>query len=233
MRRPVAVLVVTATVMLTLAIPAFGLHVTSGDNRNTPPGTEAADGLLLLESRIGPGPLAPHQVVVDTGPPGRGHVGRHGRRRAASPGAAAGGSAHRGRHHPGARRPLLPRRQARQPDRSRRRRAADPRRRPHRRGHRNRRRPRAQDPRHLHPARRLPRRRSRLPHRRPCLRAGLRQQGLRGVPVAAAGGARDHLLRAAARLPLGRAADQGRADEPALDHRLIRGAGARLPARVG
>jgi len=70
MRRPVAVLVVTAAVMLTLAIPAFGLHVTSGDNRNTPPGTEAADGLLLLESRIGPGPLAPHQVVVDTGRPG-------------------------------------------------------------------------------------------------------------------------------------------------------------------
>ena len=70
MRRPVAVLVVTATVMLTLAIPAFGLHVTSGDNRNTPPGTEAANGLLLLESRIGPGPLAPHQVVVDTGRPG-------------------------------------------------------------------------------------------------------------------------------------------------------------------
>ncbi len=71
MRRPVAVVVVTATVMLTLAIPAFGLHVTSGDNRNTPPGTEAASGLLLLESRIGPGPLAPHQVVVDTGRPGR------------------------------------------------------------------------------------------------------------------------------------------------------------------
>jgi RND superfamily putative drug exporter len=70
MRRPVAVLVVTATVMLTLAIPAFGLHVTSGDNRNTPPGTEAANGLLLLESRIGPGPLAPHQVVVDSGRPG-------------------------------------------------------------------------------------------------------------------------------------------------------------------
>ena len=67
MRRPVAILVVTAAVMLSLAIPAFGLHVTSGDNRNTPPGTEAANGLILLESRIGPGPLAPHQIVVDTG----------------------------------------------------------------------------------------------------------------------------------------------------------------------
>jgi RND superfamily putative drug exporter len=70
MRRPVAILVVTSALMLTLAIPAFGLHVTSGDNRSTPPGTEAANGLLLLESRIGPGPLAPNQVVVDTGRPG-------------------------------------------------------------------------------------------------------------------------------------------------------------------
>jgi RND superfamily putative drug exporter len=70
MRRPVAILVVTSAVMLSLAIPAFGLHVTSGDNRSTPPGTEAADGLLLLEKRIGAGPLAPHQVVIDTGTPG-------------------------------------------------------------------------------------------------------------------------------------------------------------------
>ena len=67
MRRPVAFLVATAAVMLALAIPAIGLHLTGGDNRSTPPGTQAANGLLLLESRIGPGPLAPHQIVVDTG----------------------------------------------------------------------------------------------------------------------------------------------------------------------
>jgi uncharacterized membrane protein YdfJ with MMPL/SSD domain len=67
MRRPVTYLVVTGAVMLALAIPATGLHVTGGDNRSTPSGTEAADGLLLLQSRIGPGPLAPHQIVVDTG----------------------------------------------------------------------------------------------------------------------------------------------------------------------
>jgi RND superfamily putative drug exporter len=70
MRHPVAYLLVTATVLLALAIPATGLHVTGGDNRSTPPGTEAANGLLLLDSRIGPGPLAPHQIVVDTGRPG-------------------------------------------------------------------------------------------------------------------------------------------------------------------
>jgi uncharacterized membrane protein YdfJ with MMPL/SSD domain len=70
MRHPVPYLVVTSAVLLALAIPATGLHVTGGDNRGTPPGTEAANGLLLLKSRIGPGPLAPHQIVVDTGHPG-------------------------------------------------------------------------------------------------------------------------------------------------------------------
>jgi uncharacterized membrane protein YdfJ with MMPL/SSD domain len=67
MRRPITYLVATAAVLLALAIPATGLHVTGGDNRSTPPGTEAANGLLLLQSRIGPGPLAPNQIVVDTG----------------------------------------------------------------------------------------------------------------------------------------------------------------------
>ncbi|MBV9309739.1 MAG: MMPL family transporter, partial [Solirubrobacterales bacterium] len=70
MRHPIPYLVVTTCVMLALAVPALGLHLTGGDNRGTPAGTEAANGLLLLESRIGAGPLAPHQVVVDTGRPG-------------------------------------------------------------------------------------------------------------------------------------------------------------------
>jgi len=70
MRRPVTYLGGTLAVMLALALFATGLHVTGGDNRSTPRGTEAANGLLLLESQIGPGPLAPHQIVVDTGRPG-------------------------------------------------------------------------------------------------------------------------------------------------------------------
>jgi uncharacterized membrane protein YdfJ with MMPL/SSD domain len=70
MRRPIPYLVATSAVLIALAIPATELHVTGGDNRSTPPGTEAANGLLLLESRIGPGPLAPHQIVIDTGRPG-------------------------------------------------------------------------------------------------------------------------------------------------------------------
>jgi RND superfamily putative drug exporter len=70
MRRPVPYLVATSAVLVALAIPATELHVTGGDNRSTPPGTEAANGLILLQKRIGPGPLAPHQVVIDTGRPG-------------------------------------------------------------------------------------------------------------------------------------------------------------------
>jgi uncharacterized membrane protein YdfJ with MMPL/SSD domain len=70
MRRPVAYLLGTAAVLLALAIPALQLHLTGGDNRSTPRGTQASDGLYLLESTIGPGALAPHQIVVDTGAPG-------------------------------------------------------------------------------------------------------------------------------------------------------------------
>jgi RND superfamily putative drug exporter len=70
MRRPVLYLVGASAVMLALAWPAIQLHLTSGDNRGTPRGTQASEGLYLLEGTIGPGALAPHQVVVDTGTPG-------------------------------------------------------------------------------------------------------------------------------------------------------------------
>jgi RND superfamily putative drug exporter len=69
MRRPVAYLVGAGAVLIALAIPALGLHLTGGDNRNAPHGTQATDGLYLLERTIGPGALAPHQIVVDTGVP--------------------------------------------------------------------------------------------------------------------------------------------------------------------
>jgi RND superfamily putative drug exporter len=70
MRRPVLYLVVAAGSLVALAVPALGLHVTSGDNRSAPSGTPATTGLRLLEARIGPGSLAPQQVVVDTHTPG-------------------------------------------------------------------------------------------------------------------------------------------------------------------
>jgi RND superfamily putative drug exporter len=67
MRHPVVYLSVALAIMVALALPALTLHLTSGDNRTAPSGTEATAGLRLLESRIGPGSLAPQQVVVETG----------------------------------------------------------------------------------------------------------------------------------------------------------------------
>jgi RND superfamily putative drug exporter len=45
------------------------LKLTGGDNRGLPTTTEATRGLALLEHTLGPGALAPNQVVVDTGKP--------------------------------------------------------------------------------------------------------------------------------------------------------------------
>jgi RND superfamily putative drug exporter len=70
MRRPVVFLSASLAVLLTLCGFALGLHLTGGDNRGTPRGTQASEGLYLLEATIGPGALAPHQVVVDTSRPG-------------------------------------------------------------------------------------------------------------------------------------------------------------------
>jgi len=66
MRRPVLFFVGAASLMIALAIPAVGLHVTGGDNRGTPLTTEATQGLHVLETTLGAGALAPHQVVIDT-----------------------------------------------------------------------------------------------------------------------------------------------------------------------
>jgi RND superfamily putative drug exporter len=70
MRRPWPYLLGSTALMLALALPALQLHLTGGDNRNTPHGTQASEGLYLLEATIGPGALAPHQVVVKSAAPG-------------------------------------------------------------------------------------------------------------------------------------------------------------------
>jgi uncharacterized membrane protein YdfJ with MMPL/SSD domain len=67
MRRPIPYLVATAGIMLALAYPATQLELTGGDNRGIPKTKEATRGLALLEGTLGPGTLAPHQIVVDTG----------------------------------------------------------------------------------------------------------------------------------------------------------------------
>ena len=66
MRHPIPYLVGAAGVMIALAIPAFQLHLTGGDNRGVPLTTEATRGLAILEQTLGPGALAPNQIAIDT-----------------------------------------------------------------------------------------------------------------------------------------------------------------------
>ena len=70
MRRPVVFLAVSMALLLALAYPVTDLKLTGGDNRGYPKTVEATKGLALLESTLGPGTLAPTQIVVDTGKPG-------------------------------------------------------------------------------------------------------------------------------------------------------------------
>jgi uncharacterized membrane protein YdfJ with MMPL/SSD domain len=67
MRYPIPVFVASSAAMLALAVPALQLKLTGGDNRGVPGGTQATDGLFVLERTLGPGALAPNQIVVDTG----------------------------------------------------------------------------------------------------------------------------------------------------------------------
>jgi RND superfamily putative drug exporter len=70
MRHPVFYFVGASAVMIALAIPALQLSLTGGDNRDVPLTTEATKGLAILENTLGPGALAPNQIVVDTHQPG-------------------------------------------------------------------------------------------------------------------------------------------------------------------
>jgi uncharacterized membrane protein YdfJ with MMPL/SSD domain len=69
MRRPLLYLAGAASLMLVLAGIATQLNLTGGDNRGIPLTTEATRGLALLERTLGPGALAPNQIVIDTGKP--------------------------------------------------------------------------------------------------------------------------------------------------------------------
>src|SRR4051794_20748917 len=66
MRRPVRFFVGAAGIMIVLAIPGLQLHLTGGDNRGVPLTTESTRGLHVLETTLGAGALAPHQIVIDT-----------------------------------------------------------------------------------------------------------------------------------------------------------------------
>jgi RND superfamily putative drug exporter len=66
MRRPLLWGGLAAAVLIALALAATDLHLTGGDNRGIPITTEAARGLKIMERTLGPGALAPQQVVIDT-----------------------------------------------------------------------------------------------------------------------------------------------------------------------
>jgi uncharacterized membrane protein YdfJ with MMPL/SSD domain len=70
MRRPILWGGSAAAILIALALAATGLHLTAGDNRGYPLTTEATRGLAILERTLGPGALAPQQIVVDTRRPG-------------------------------------------------------------------------------------------------------------------------------------------------------------------
>ncbi len=67
MRRPVPYLLVAGGLMIALALPALGLHLTSGDNRGAPQTRESTKGYALLSDTLGAGALAPNQLVIETG----------------------------------------------------------------------------------------------------------------------------------------------------------------------
>jgi RND superfamily putative drug exporter len=66
MRRPLVWGGLAAAFLIALALAATGMHLTAGDNRGVPLTTESTRGLAILQRTLGPGALAPHQVVVDT-----------------------------------------------------------------------------------------------------------------------------------------------------------------------
>jgi uncharacterized membrane protein YdfJ with MMPL/SSD domain len=70
MRRPVLWFLSAGGLMIALALPATGLALTGGDNRGVPLTTESTRGLHVLQRTLGPGALAPHQVLVDIHRPG-------------------------------------------------------------------------------------------------------------------------------------------------------------------
>ncbi len=67
MRRPLVYLAVGATALVAAAVPVLDLHLTPGSASGTPQTPESIRGFNVLRSAVGPGALAPTQIVVDAG----------------------------------------------------------------------------------------------------------------------------------------------------------------------
>jgi len=70
MRRPVVYLALGSSILLLFAIPAVWLALTPGSSFGVPRYPPAIRGFDVLRAAIGPGAVAPVQVVVDAGSPG-------------------------------------------------------------------------------------------------------------------------------------------------------------------
>ena len=71
MRRPFLYLGGGATLLLAAAIPVFALQLTPGSAEGIPRHPQAIHGFDVLRAAVGPGAIAPSQVLVDAGAPGR------------------------------------------------------------------------------------------------------------------------------------------------------------------
>jgi uncharacterized membrane protein YdfJ with MMPL/SSD domain len=70
MRRPLVYLGVGATVLLAAAAPVLDLELTPGSTEGTPQYPESIRGFNVLRDAVGPGALAPTNLLVDSGAPG-------------------------------------------------------------------------------------------------------------------------------------------------------------------
>ena len=67
MRRPLVYLALGTTVLLAAAVPTLDLELTPGTTTGTPQYPESIQGFRVLRDTVGPGALAPTQVLVDAG----------------------------------------------------------------------------------------------------------------------------------------------------------------------
>ena len=71
MRRPVLVFLGSSAVLVLAAAPVVWLQLTPGSVTAIPQGIGSARGLSLLRQRVGPGVVAPIEVVLDAGAPNK------------------------------------------------------------------------------------------------------------------------------------------------------------------
>ncbi|HWE80340.1 MAG TPA: MMPL family transporter, partial [Gaiellaceae bacterium] len=67
MKRPIAYLIGGTSVLLAAAVPAFWIQVTPGSSFGIPRTPQSVRGFDLLREAVGPGAVAPAQIVVEAG----------------------------------------------------------------------------------------------------------------------------------------------------------------------